>query len=175
LTDTGGVLRTTLIGVVMAMLLTTLGAASAAAGRATTRVSASSPAALLAEINVVRAAHHLAPVTANDALAQAAGAHTRDMVARGYFLHESGPGGESFDARVHRFFRPARPARLGEVLAWGSGSYASAPSAVQRWLASPPHRAVLLSPSFREIGIGVAHGRFLGVSGAAVWTADFAR
>jgi uncharacterized protein YkwD len=61
------------------------------------------------------------------------------------------------------------------VLSWGTGSYALAPSVVQRWLASPPHRALLLSPSFDRIGIGVAHGRFLGLDGAAVWTADLAR
>lgn len=161
----------------LALALALLGALPAAGGAAggTARVSAATPAGLLSEINKVRAAHGLAPVLPCRGLTRAANAHARDMVARDYFLHESGPSGEAFDARIHRFWRPALRTRVGEVLSWGTGSFALAPSVVQRWLASPPHRALLLSPAFDRIGIGVAHGRFLGLSGAAVWTADLAR
>jgi uncharacterized protein YkwD len=161
----------------LAFALALLGVLPAAAGaaRGTARVSAATPAGLLLEINRVRAAHGLVPVEPCTGLTRAATAHSHDMVSRGYFLHESGPLGQAFDARIERFWRPARRTRVGEVLSWGTGSYALAPSVVQRWLASPPHRALLLSPAFDRIGIGVAHGRFLGLSGAAVWTADLAR
>jgi uncharacterized protein YkwD len=64
---------------------------------------------------------------------------------------------------------------MGEIMAWGTGSYGSPAGAVRGWLHSPPHRAILLSPQFTEIGIGMARGRFLGHAGAVIWTADFGR
>jgi uncharacterized protein YkwD len=62
----------------------------------------------------------------------------------------------------------------GENLAWGSGAQGTAQALVAAWLASPPHRANLLAPSFRRAGIGEMVGRFQGVAGAHVVTADFA-
>jgi uncharacterized protein YkwD len=41
------------------------------------------------------------------------------------------------------------------------------------WLASPGHRANLLKPSYRRIGVGVARGTFQGYAGASIVTADF--
>jgi uncharacterized protein YkwD len=41
-------------------------------------------------------------------------------------------------------------------------------------LSSPGHRANLLRPGFRYVGVGTATGRFAGVSGATIVTADFA-
>jgi len=66
----------------------------------------------------------------------------------------------------------ARGPVYGEDLAWGTG--VTAQSVVNNWLASPRHRAVLLRPGFRRIGIGIAFGTFVGHGGAAVVTADFA-
>jgi uncharacterized protein YkwD len=45
---------------------------------------------------------------------------------------------------------------------------------VDHWLASPMHRAVLLRPGFRRVGLGIAFGTFIGHGDAAVVTADFA-
>jgi uncharacterized protein YkwD len=131
--------------------------------------------ALLDKINEVRAEHGLRPVAFDAHLARAAKTHSSDMVARDYFLHESGPGGEGFDRRIGRFWHPAGNVSMGEILAWGSGTYASPAAAVRQWLNSPPHRAILLSPNYTLVGIGVAYGRFLGHPRAAVYTADFGR
>jgi uncharacterized protein YkwD len=38
---------------------------------------------------------------------------------------------------------------------------------------SPEHRAILLSPLYRLVGIGRAQGRFMGHADAEVWTADW--
>ena len=103
---------------------------------------------------------------------RAARAHSRDMLQRDYFLHDSGPGGEPFSHRLQRFLRRHAPTRVGEVLAWGVGDEAGARSAVQRWLESPPHRAVLLRRGFRRIGIGAARGTFKGYRGAVIYTVD---
>ena len=52
-----------------------------------------------------------------------------------------------------------------------------AASAVRNWLESPPHRAILLSPSFHEIGVSALHataaGGVFGGTALTLITADF--
>jgi uncharacterized protein YkwD len=62
---------------------------------------------------------------------------------------------------------------LGENLAWATGSAASARLIVRMWLTSAEHRANLLRPGYHRVGLGFAHGTFLGQGGATVVTADF--
>jgi uncharacterized protein YkwD len=47
---------------------------------------------------------------------------------------------------------------VGETLAWGWGTRATPAATVDSWLASPPHRRILLDAAYRDIGIGVALG-----------------
>ena len=42
------------------------------------------------------------------------------------------------------------------------------------WLASPEHRANLLRPGYRTVGVGARKGTFEGYAGAVVVTTDFA-
>ncbi len=86
------------------------------------------------------------------------------MMQRQYFAHGSVAG------RV--LAQGARGPLFGEDLAWGTR--VGAQWAVDQWLASPHHRAVLLRPGFRRVGIGIAFGTFAGYGGAVVFTADFA-
>jgi uncharacterized protein YkwD len=86
------------------------------------------------------------------------------MMQRQYFAHGSVLG--------RALAQGARGPLFGEDLAWGTG--VGAQWAVTQWLASPPHRAVLLRPGFRRVGIGIAFGTFAGHGGAVVFTADFA-
>jgi uncharacterized protein YkwD len=68
----------------------------------------------------------------------------------------------------------ARGPAYGENLAVAIGSDASARVILHTWLASPGHRANLLRPGWRRMGIGAAVGEFAGYDGATVVTADFA-
>src|SRR5262249_13969072 len=130
--------------------------------------------AVLAAINAVRADHGLAPVRSEGRLGRAARAHSRDMLTRDYFLHESRPAGDSSDERILGFLGPRpRPEGLGEILYWGTGSAGDVDAAIQGWLDSPPHRAVLLNGDYTRVGIGLGHGRFSGARGATVYTVDF--
>ena len=88
------------------------------------------------------------------------------MLRRNYFAHGA------FPSRMASFHVRGRMA--GENLAWGSGQYGQAGTIIAEWLASPEHRANLLSSGFSRIGIGVARGSFLGTAGATIVTADFA-
>jgi len=63
--------------------------------------------------------------------------------------------------------------RLGEVLAWTPLRRTGPKTVVKLWLASPGHRAQLLSPSYRRIGVGRRHGWMQGTRGVA-FTVDLA-
>jgi uncharacterized protein YkwD len=134
------------------------------AAGAQARTLSSSEASLLQTMNSVRTSHGLAPLRVDVRLLRAARGHSADMLHRQYFAHGSVAG--------RALAQGARGPVFGEDLAWGTG--ATAQWVVNQWLASPAHRAVLLRPGFRRVGIGIAFGTFAGHGGAAVFTADFA-
>lgn len=136
-----------------------LGAAATASARGLT----SSETSLLRAMNVARTSHGLTPLRVDYRLERAARAHSSDMLHRQYFAHTS------FAARMQT--SGARGPVWGENLAWGP---VSAQWVISQWLASPEHRANLLRPGFRRVGIGALTGTFEGRAGAFVVTADFA-
>ena len=117
-------------------------------------------------MNRVRAQHGLHTLQLDVHLQRAAVAHSREMIATDVFSHGA------FARRMLRFDVKSRIA--GENLAWGTGDAGTAHAIVAAWLASPEHRANLLRPSFRRIGVGDLLGPFQGYGGARVVTADFA-
>jgi uncharacterized protein YkwD len=66
---------------------------------------------------------------------------------------------------------------LGEALVWGRDATATPRALVTTMLDSPPHRALLLSPVFADVGIGVVRGApdGSGAAGALTVTLDFGR
>jgi len=126
--------------------------------------------AIVRSINHQRAKYGLAPVRANARLSRAADYHSWEMLDANYFAHTSRNGGP-FDERVRRF---ANKRALGETLAMlgGGCGRGSAHRVVQMWMNSPPHRTILLSGTYRRVGIGKRVGS-LGSSKACVVTADF--
>ncbi|HEX3874803.1 MAG TPA: CAP domain-containing protein [Solirubrobacteraceae bacterium] len=134
-------------------------------------------AATLCLINAKRSAHGLRPLRENAPLQAAAEAHTAQMVARDYFDHV-GPAGESPLRRALRAgYATASEIRwFGENIAAASGSLATPAATVASWMASPPHRAQILNPAFRDTGIGVVAGlpRTLGMGrSGATYAEDF--
>ena len=137
----------------------------AAIGSAQAASLTRSEATLLRAVNVARTTHGLRALRVDTTLARAARAHSTDMLRHQYFAHGA------FVQRLSAF--GARGPHVGENLAWGVGSYATASAIVRSWLASPEHRANLLRRGFRRIGIGAVRGSFQGYGGAVVVTADF--
>ena len=123
-------------------------------------------AALLRQMNVVRAQHGLGRLTFAQNLERAARSHSHSMLAGNVFAHGA------FGSRMLQFDISGTFA--GENLAWGTGTRGTARGVVAAWLASPEHRANLLRPSFKRVGVGALTGTFLGHQGARVITADFA-
>lgn len=123
-----------------------------------------SEASLLGTMNAVRSSHGLPALRLDYRLMRAARGHSSDMLRRQYFAHGS-VAGRAIAAGAHGPL-------FGEDLAWATRL--TAQWVVDRWLASPSHRAVLLRPGFRRVGIGIVFGTFAGHGGAGVVTTDFA-
>jgi uncharacterized protein YkwD len=170
--------------ILVAALLACLAAPAGAAARAPCGHSTAAPARLslhelrsseLCLINRVRTRYHLHPLAFNTSLRDSATGHSDSMVAHDYFAHE-GPGG-SVDSRVSRagYLSRARAFTVGENIGGGHGRRYGSPMAVfEGWMDSPPHRANILDPGFRDVGVGVARGFPIGAdSGSATYTVDF--
>lgn len=121
--------------------------------------------------NRKRAGAGLPRFCVHPALQRAAEAHSRDMINRDYFSHNTRGSGKTPAVRIRSAGYGYRTA--GENIAWGSGSLGSHASIFKSWMNSPGHRVNILNKSFKEIGIGAATGTYKSYSGATAWTADF--
>jgi uncharacterized protein YkwD len=132
---------------------------------------------LLVRINVVRRAHALSPLKLSTALSVAADRHTTEMGQGGYFAHASRDR-TLFWKRIERSYPSSgrRSWSVGENLLWAAPDV-RATVAVRSWLNSPEHRANLLDPAWREVGIAARHSNSApGIYGGrpvTIITADF--
>lgn len=115
--------------------------------------------AVIAAVNKERAKRGLHVVRANTPLMKAARAHARDMAHNSYFSH-TGLNGASSAARVRSFgygMAGCTAWRAGEVLARTTSTMAALDpqQVVAMWMQSPSHRRVLLTPAFRDVGVGI--------------------
>jgi uncharacterized protein YkwD len=132
---------------------------------------------VLDEMNAVRSQHGLVPLRFSGGLAAAARHHSTEMANRGYFGHSSA-NGEAFSRRLARFYPMG--ARhywsVGENVLWSSAEL-NATAALEIWLNSPSHRAIMLSPRWLEVGVGAVYAPSApGVYGGravTIVTADF--
>lgn len=126
-------------------------------------------------VNKARAARGLAPVRANKALVKAARRHSAEMVHRCYFSHNSYNGTAFWSRLLYRGYKRAgyHSWSVGECIAWGQGILGTPQAIVSAWMHSPPHRAIILTSRFREVGVGVHSGTYMG--GAFFFTLDFGR
>ena len=153
---------------VVSCLLTSLFISPIATVQAAPRLDARERAIVRA-INRQRTKHGLARVRSTRRLARAADYHSWEMLDANYFAHESRDG-TPFDQRVRRY---ANHRSVGETLAMlGGCGKRTARRVVRRWMNSAGHRAILLSSTFRRVGLGKRTGD-LGGSRACVITADF--
>jgi uncharacterized protein YkwD len=113
-------------------------------------------------INEVRAAHGLGRLTPSSGLTRAALTHSRSMVVNGFFAHES-RNGAPFWKRLKTFYGPRTNGwTVGENLAMFGGARPDAASIVESWMASPPHRANLLSKHFSNAGVAILYDEAAG-------------
>jgi uncharacterized protein YkwD len=111
---------------------------------------------MVAQINSARAAHGLGP------LRQSIGINRSSYSWASFLMRKDWLG--------HASLRAARV--RGEVIEMHSGSASRVARTVRNWMNSGGHRAILLSRSFRVVGVGKSTGRFGGRS-ATIWVARF--
>ncbi len=170
-----------LVVTALAVLLFAVPSASAAGACSSANATAAKASkralvrATLCVLNAERARHRLRPLRLNHKLSTAAQRHSRAMARRKFFSHTS-PGGASFVDRIRStgYLSGARSWTVGENIAYGSGNRSTPRSIGSAWMNSPPHRANILSGSFRSIGIGVVSGTPVG-GGGGTYTTDFGR
>jgi uncharacterized protein YkwD len=114
-------------------------------------------------INAERAKQGLSPLVEDTSASQAAKAHSEDMVGRQFFDHIT-PEGWTPDDRL-KMLNAGTYLAGGENIIQGSNDAAAL---IASWMASPPHRANILNPSFNRLGVGVKL-----VGSAAVATSVF--
>jgi uncharacterized protein YkwD len=172
--------RTTLLLVVFALLVAALLPATVhsapSAGSAGTTL-ADLEGGVLAELNSIRVSRGLRPLKLNPALTAAARQHTFEMLADGYFEHDSA-NGQAFWRRIQQYYSRGSKGRwsVAENLLW-SGGEIGAKRALDAWMASAGHRENILTAKYREIGIAAvyattASGAFGGAP-VTVITTDF--
>ena len=149
----------------MTAVVTALSLAGAADAASTTTMTPPE-SSLLTAMNEVRLANGLQPLHADARLERAARAHSSRMLRTGTFAHGA------FNKRIRR--TGVRAKVVGENLAWGQGPLGAARTILQLWLQSPEHRANLLRPGYRIVGVGALRGCFAGHRHTLMVTTDFA-
>jgi uncharacterized protein YkwD len=115
-------------------------------------------------VNLERAIADLPPVVAHASLERVAGEYACAMVSRGFFSHRDPVSGQGPAARVvsasYNF------EAVGENLAAGQQTPAEV---VRVWMESRDHRAIILDPAWKDIGVAVRSGGEFGI----YWVQEF--
>lgn len=118
---------------------------------ATPRIDADAEAQMLALLNGARAEHGLEPVVLDPAIREVARQYSVTMFQQGFFAHVDQGGATPFDRM-----------RSGGVSFNAAGENLALSPTVQvahdGLMNSPGHRANILNPRFRRVGIGAADG-----------------
>ena len=152
-------------------------AVSSCSGSTLLPTSTDSPSvesATLCLINRIRSAHRLRPLRANRELVGVASSQVATMLSWDYFA-DVRPSGQTPLSLVGVTRYPAHAAgfAVGQNIAWGTGSFSDAAHIVGEWMASPPHRAVILTGKYRDAGVAV-RAAVPGVLGAGAGGATYA-
>lgn len=119
----------------------------------------SPPPGVAAEVvkatNAVRAKHKLPPLRVVGSLTNAATGHSAFLATSGRFQHEDADGG-AFSGRLIRAGYPAGTTMAENIAMTAGCGPDTAKQAMALWMASAPHRANILHPKLRAVGVGVA-------------------
>ena len=107
---------------------------------------ASQQEAFVTKIHAARTSHGLRPLRSAPSLRESSVEYSEWMVDHQYFGH------------LASIRAPRRFGLRGEVLARSFANRLTARRIVRKWLRSPSHRAVLLDPRFRFVGVSLARG-----------------
>jgi len=126
-------------------------------------------------VNAERAALGLPPLSENPQLDAAATGMAQRIVTDHFFSHDT-PDGKNVVERIEPtgYIPNSADWVVGENLAWGSGALSTPQAIVNGWMNSPGHKANILAPDYKDIGLAAAMGSpSASVSGGTVYVNDF--
>jgi uncharacterized protein YkwD len=115
-------------------------------------------------VNGARAQAGLQPLSISGPLGQAAQRYAETMASSGCFSHGCPP--EPSMVRRAEAAGYTSWTNLGENIAYGQRT---ADEVFQAWMSSSGHRANILNPAFRDLGVGLAYNG----SGRPYWVQSF--
>ena len=148
---------------------------SSAAGQPSTMTVAAMRSDTQCLLNQERAKYGLRALKLDSRLTRAALGHSRDMVTKRYFEHDS-LSGRNFTGRIAGtgWMDGRQGWTVGENIGWGARSRSTPRAIVKSWMNSASHRDNILERRFKVVGIGVKRGTPVpGVGGAITYTTDF--
>ena len=148
---------------------------SSAAGKPSAMTVATVRADTHCLLNAERAKHGLSALKMDGRLSRAALGHSREMVTKRYFEHDS-LSGRNFTGRIAGtgWMDGRQGWTVGENIGWGARSRSTPRAIVKSWMNSASHRDNILEHRFTVVGIGVKRGTPVpGVGGAITYTTDF--
>jgi hypothetical protein len=110
-------------------------------------------------VNAERADKGLPALTHVSQLDQSSQGMCQRMVSEHFFSHET-PDGKTVVDRVQPtgYIPKSGDWVVGENLAWGSGALSTPQAIVNGWMNSPGHRANILAPDYKDIGLAACNG-----------------
>jgi uncharacterized protein YkwD len=128
--------------------------------------------AMLCLTNYARRRSGLRPLALRSPLEQVAQSKLAADVSCNEFSHT--PCNASFTKSFAPYLGDAAAYDIGENIAWSTGGFATPRETMTAWLDSPDHRANILNPAFRDLGVGyLPNQSFQGSNGATLWSQDF--
>jgi uncharacterized protein YkwD len=104
-----------------------------------------------------RRAHRLGPLRSNGSLRRIATSQAREMVVGDYFGDNSLSGSTPIQRiEVSAYASRTKSLQAAQNIGWGTGGLATPAAMVRGWMLSPPHRRIMLTGGYRDIGVGVA-------------------
>lgn len=113
-------------------------------------------AATLCLVNRLRGARGLRSLRANGELRRVASSQVDTMVSHDYFADDRPTGQTPLSlVAVTRYPVHTDGFAVGQNIAYGTGSDTTPAHIVEEWMASPPHREIMLSGEYRDAGVAV--------------------
>lgn len=114
-------------------------------------------AATVCLIDRVRDSTGLRSLHPNGSLHGVAATQSAEMVLGDYFGDDNRLGQTPLQRiAATRYRRHTRGISTAQNIGWGTGTEATPAAIVAAWMASPPHRRIMLTAGFRDVGVGAA-------------------
>ncbi len=104
-----------------------------------------------------RETYRLGLLHSNGSLQRIATSQAREMVIGDYFGDNSLSGSTPMQRiEVSAYASRTKSLLAAQNIGWGTGGLATPAAMVHGWMLSPPHRRIMLSGGYRDVGVGIA-------------------